>query len=60
MNNLYEELAIIESEIDELTEIVNGIRAKMTATISKKALMTAEDQEWLDRARVPRKVQLDL
>ena len=52
MNNLFDELAIIESEIDYLEEIVEGIRAQMTAAISKNEPMTTEDQDWLDRAGV--------
>lgn len=52
MNNLFDELAFIESEIDDLTEIVEGIRAQMTARISKKEPITSDEQEWLDRAGV--------
>lgn len=52
MNNLFDELAFIESEIDDLTEIVEGIRAQMTARISKKEPLTSDEQEWLDRAGV--------
>lgn len=52
MNNLLNELMTIEEQIDDLTEIVEGIRAQMTALISKKKLITSDEQEWLDRAGV--------
>lgn len=52
MSKLFDELATIEAQIDELTEVVNGIRAQMTARISKKEPLTTEEAEWLDRAGV--------
>ena len=47
MNNLFDELAFIESEIDDLTEIVEGIRAQMTARISKKEPITKQQVMFL-------------
>lgn len=52
MSNLLNELMTIEEQIDDLTEIVEGIRAQMTALISKKKPITSDEQEWLDRAGV--------
>lgn len=52
MSNLLNELMTIEEQIDDLTEIVEGIRAQMTARMSKKEPMTPDEQEWLDRAGV--------
>lgn len=50
--NLFDELTTIEEQIDEVTETVNSIRAKMTARISKGEPITPSEQEWLDRAGV--------
>lgn len=52
MSNLLNELMTIEEQIDDLTEIVEGIRAQMSARLSKKEPLTSDEQEWLDRAGV--------
>lgn len=52
MNNLFDELAIIESEIDKFTDTINDIRAQMTARISNNTPMTAEEEDWFRRAGI--------
>lgn len=52
MDKLTEELYQIENKIEELTEEIDGIRAKMTACKSKLEPMTPEETEWFYRAGI--------
>lgn len=52
MDELTEKLYKIENEIEELTEEIDSIRAKMTACKSKAEPMTPEEEEWFYRAGI--------